>query len=226
MGFPTLRAAFLGAATVLAVVWCLLAAGCTGPDMAQLEIVPQATPFYWYEDTTRIYLRTDSSRLTVEAESTTLPALSASLSTLGVTVDTATAMGIAAGHWVLSLHPGTSPTAAVAAARALRLRSDVRFASNAYLSAQQPASCTKLLVNRFAVQYKASVATERIVAFQERAGFGVERSPSGAWSPYWVLRYPVGSPYTPLEIVAAVYHHPYVEWADADRTDCIGPSGR
>ena len=205
---------------------CLLAAGCTGPDIAQLEIAPQATPFYWYQDTIRIYLRTDSSRLTVEADSTALTALSASLATLGVTVDTATAMVAAAGHWVLSLHPGTSSTGAVAAARTLRLRTDVRFASNAYLPAQQPTSCTKLLVNRLVVKYKTSVATDVIVAFQERVGFAVERSPSGAWSPYWVLRYPPGTPYTPLEIVAAVYHHPYVDWADADGTGCIGPSGQ
>ena len=207
------------------VVSSLLAAGCTGPDVAQLEIGLQATPFYWYQDTTRIYLRADSTRLTVEAESAALSALSASLATLDVTVDAATAMGVAEGHWVLSLHPGTSQTAAVAAARALRLRTDVRFASNAYLLAQQPTSCTLLLVNRLVVMYKASVATHQIAAFHERAGFGVERSPSGAWSPYWVLRYPSGSPYTPLEIAAAVYHHPYVEWADPDMVGCIGPSG-
>ncbi|MEK7667650.1 MAG: hypothetical protein AAB409_03290 [Gemmatimonadota bacterium] len=163
---------------------CLLAAGCTGPDVAQLEIVPQAKPFYWYQDTVRIYLRADSTRLTVEADSTALPALSASLSTLGVTVDAATAMVVAEGHWVLSLHAGTSPTAAVTAARALRLRTDVRFASNAYLFAQQPAACTLLLVNRLVVRYKASVATHRIAALHERAGFGVERSPSGDWSAY------------------------------------------
>jgi hypothetical protein len=207
------------------IVSCLLAAGCTGPDIAQLEIVPQATPFYWYRDTTRIYLRTDSTRLSVEADSTALPALSASLATLGVTVDTATAMVVAEGHWVLWLHPGTSPIAAVAAARALRLRTDVRFASNAYLPAPQPASCTLLLVNRLAVMYKASVATDAIAAFQERADLGVERSPSGDWSPYWVLRYPSGSPYTPLEIAAAVYHHPYVIWADPEMDGCVGPSG-
>jgi len=209
------------------VVSCLLAAGCTGPDVAQLEIVPQATPFYWYQDTTRIYLRADSTRLTIEADSTVLPALSASLSTVGVTVDAATAMVIAEGHWVLTLHPGTSATAAVAAARALRGRTDVRFASNAYLPAQQPTSCTSLLVNRLIVMYKASVTTNRIAAFHERAGFDVVRSPSGAWSPYWVLRYPPGSPFTPLEIAAAVYHHPYVEWADPDIVSlgCIGPNG-
>jgi hypothetical protein len=207
------------------VVSCLLAAGCTGPDIAQLEIVPQATPFYWYEDTTRISLRTDSSRLTVEADSITLPALSAALSSLGVTVDTVTAMVVVAGHWVLSLHPGTSPTAAAAAARALRLRPDVRFASTAYLSARQPTSCAVLLVNRLAVMYKPSVAIDRIAAFQERAGFGAVRTPSGPASPYWLLRYPAGSPYTPLEIVAAVYHHPYVEWADADKVGCFSPSG-
>lgn len=113
------------------VVSCLLAAGCTGPDIAQLEIVPQATPFYWYQDTVRIYLRADSTRLTVDADSAALPALSASLSAIGVTVDATTAMVVAERHWVLSLHPGTSPTAAVAAAGALRRRTDVRFASNA-----------------------------------------------------------------------------------------------
>jgi hypothetical protein len=198
------------------VVSCLLTAGCTEPDISRLEIVAQATPFYWYQDTTRIYLRADSTRFTIEADSTALPALSASLSTTGVTVDAATAMVIAEGHWVLTLHTGTSATAAVAAAHALRGRTDVRFASNAYLPAQQPTSCTSLLVNRLIV---------RIAAFHERAGFGVVRSPSGAWSRYWVLRYPPGSPFTPLEIAAAVYHHPYVEWADPDRTDCIGPGG-
>lgn len=206
------------------VVSCLLAAGCTGPDVAQLEIIPQAPPFYWYQDTVRIYLRADSTRLTVEADSAALPALSASLSTIGVTVDATTAMGVAERHWVLTLHPGTSPTAAVTAARALRLRTDVRFASNAYLPAQQPTSCTLLLVNRLVVRYKASVAAHQIAALHQHAGFGVERSPSGVSSPFWVLRYPTGSPYTPLEIAAALYHHPYVEWADPDMRGCIGPS--
>ena len=190
------------------VVSCLLAAGCTGPDIAQLEIVPQETPFYWYQDTTRIYLRADSTRLTVEADSIALPALSASLSTVGVTVDAATAMVIAEGHWVLTLHPSTSTTAAAAAARALRGRTDVRFASNAYSPAQQPTSCTLLLVNRLIVMYRPSVATHHIAALHDHAGFGVERSPSGAWSPYWVLRFPTGSPYTALEVAAALCHHP------------------
>jgi hypothetical protein len=203
------------------LVSTLITVGCTEPDLADLVIEPQSEPFYWYQDTTRIYLRIDPASLTVETDSDALPALSASLAAFRVTVDSTTAMAVAPGHWILWLHPGTSATAAAAGAHELRLHATVRFASNAYLYGEPPDECTLWLVNRLVVMYRASTTSEQIAALQQRAGFEVEEAPSGVGSPVWVLRYPTGSRYTPLEIAAAVYHHPFVDWASADMVGCV-----
>jgi hypothetical protein len=212
-----------GRLCIACVVSSLGTASCFEPDPADLVIETQTRPFYWYQDT-RIYLRVDSTSLTVDADSGILPALATSLAAIGVTVDSSTALPVAAdsGHWTLWLHTGTQATAATEAARALRRHANVRFASNAYIYGTPPTECTLWLLNRLVVMYKGTTTGEEIAALQERAGFTVEESPaSGMGSPVWVLRYPMGSPYTPLEIAAAVDRHPYVDWADADMGGCV-----
>jgi hypothetical protein len=106
----------------------------------------------------------------------------------------------------------------------VRLHAGVPFASNAYLYGTPPVECTLWLVNRLAVMYKGSTTAEQIATLEERAGFEVEESPPGVGRPWRLLRYPTGSSYTPLEIAAAVYRHPFVDWASADMVGCVAPT--
>jgi hypothetical protein len=207
---------------------CLLvlicgALGCTEPDPADLSIETQATPFYLYQGEP-VYLRISPTSLTVAADSSTLPALTASLAVIGVVVDSSRAMGTMVGHWILWLHPGTSIAAAATAAQTLRRQAGVTFASNTYLYGTPPTECTLWLINRLDVKYRASTSREQIIALHQRAGLLVEIEASGLARPAWRLRYPAGKPYTPLEITVAIYRHPYVEWAAADMVGCSGPT--
>jgi hypothetical protein len=192
--------------------------GCSDLNAPPLQLEPQSTPFYLYQGNP-IYLGVDSLRLTVEADAARLANVAALQQVLGVTVDSVTMLSPVINNWVLWLHASTSAAAAVEAARRLRAASFARFASNAYYVPDATPSCALLLVNRLAVRYRPGTTEQQIADLHQRNGLVLERRPSGAMTS-WLLRYPVRSRYTPLEVAAALYRHPYVEWADPDMISC------
>jgi hypothetical protein len=200
----------------LALVALLLAAACEEYS-ANLWIEPQQKPFYWNQ-ATKVFLVVDSTFLTVDADSTPVLATLKAWPGIGVTVDSARRSRL--GLWLLFLRRGTSPQAAGAAAHTLRLEPDIRFASTGFRQ-RAGSTCGLTLLNRLLVTFQPSTSQAQIAALTANAGLSVI-APPGDTHLWWMLRYPVGSQYTPLEIAAALGRHPFVQSAEPDRYGCIG----
>jgi hypothetical protein len=177
---------------------------------------PSVEPYYLYNGSP-VYLRTNATRITIQADSAALPTLAA---VAGVTVDSVTSWYAGPSHWIVWLAAGTSTNAALTAARWLRRAPSIQFASNAYDVPGAPAQCPPMmLVNRLIVAFKAGTTASQIATVLER--YGLEGSRDRYIDTWWVVHYPLASPYTPLEVSVTVYRDPYVEWADPDRVDCL-----
>ncbi len=202
----------------LVLVTALLLAGCERYSPS-LWIDQQAAPFFW-SGGQRVFLTVDSTFLAVDADSASLVRILRAWPGIGVAVDSVSYQRLSLR--LVFLRRGTTAQGATAAAHVLRLEPGVRFASVGY-RLRTGSSCGLAMLNRVMVAYLPSTPPDRIAALHARAGFTVTATP-GVLRPYWTLRYPAGSEYTPLEVAAALTRHPYAQWALPDYYGCVGPT--
>ncbi|MFL5576083.1 MAG: S8 family serine peptidase [Gemmatimonadaceae bacterium] len=206
------------ACTVLAITACDRNTEPIAPHAdraAAVAAAPADAPFYYY-DHQRVPLEVDPTRLVVETGLPTADAAREALAEVGVRVDSTRRMLQAPGHWVLHLPQATS-RAAAAVARA-RLRHDARFtfASHAYRTVATRGQM--LLVDRIIVKFKKGVSRAQVDSLSATMGTRVLRPPvpDSGYSVYY-LGYPTDSAADPLRVVASLYEHPLVDFAEGDR---------
>src|SRR5690625_4014617 len=174
-------------------------------------------PFYYFQGK-RIPLIVDTERLVIKFKEPTAEARASAVlgQALGQTVRIERAMATRPDHRIVRLGRGASATALRASAEQLRRTDGVEFVSLAYNTADEGHEFVPL--NRIMVEFQSGTTEAQIDEINRRFGTRTLRAtnPDSAWF-FHILGFPEQLDREPMELVAELYEHELVKWADVDK---------
>lgn len=207
-------------------VWLLAAAGCSDhppgstldPTAAQtaLATLHANQPFYYYQGN-RIPLEVDPSRLVIKASDPERGRAVAALQALNLQIRSRQAVPNRPGHEILSLARPASVAAVQTARDSLRQLGGIEFLSPVYRTVDGGEDFIPL--NQIMVEFASGTSEAQIDELNRQFGTKLIRevNPDSAWF-FHVLEFPNSLDQDPLELLAKLYEHPLVKWADVDKT--------
>jgi subtilisin family serine protease len=183
----------------------------------QATLNPDGAPFYYFQGE-RISLVIDTERLIIKSSEPAGRERAAAMvkQTLGWQVQLQSPRAARPDHQVLRLDHRVSVPALRAVAESLRRTEGIEFASLAYHTVDGGHEFVPL--NRIMVEFASGTTETQIDEINSLFGTRTVQTPNPDSALFFhILEFPKGLDREPMELVAELYEHEWVKWADVDK---------